>query len=268
MGNYRFAAVLVLLVVSVPLSGCAAFETPSSDAEESDSEPDPEAVFEGAYVHADDLESVAGTRRTEVTNGSHTLTETMRVYKRPYVDQRTKVIDAPDPDQIGNLYVSNATKNWFYYPNAGVAQYFEPAEPFDNEEVRSSRAEMAAEGLEKYDIEYDGTERIAGRETHVLDVAAKNETVEKGISAIVGDTKYVYALETSNPREELLVVEQRLWIDTEYDYPLKERVVFEAPDGERIVLTDYYESVSFNDGLDDERFAFDPPENATVQDIS
>ncbi|MDS0474022.1 DUF2092 domain-containing protein [Natrinema sp. 1APR25-10V2] len=267
MRNYRFAVVLALLVVSVPLSGCAALDTPSSDAEASGSEPDPEAVFEAAYVYGDDLEDVTGTRRNEVTNGSHTLSEVVQVYERPYVDQRTKVIDAPDPNQIGNLYVSNATKNWFYYPSAGVAQYFEPEKPFDDE-VRSSRAEMAAENLGKYDIEYNGTDRVAGRETHVLDVEAKNETVEKGISAIVGDTEYVYALETSNPRKGLRVVEQTLWIDTEYEYPLKERVVFKPAGEERIVMVEEFESVAFNSGLDDETFAFEPPANATVEDIS
>ncbi|WP_408959222.1 LolA family protein [Natrinema sp. 74] len=266
MTNRRFAVILVLLAVSVSLSGCAALDTPSSEREAST--PDPEAVFEGAYVHADDLVDVTGVRRNKVTNGSHTLTEVMQVYDRPYVDQRTKVIDAPNSKRIGNVYVSNATKNWFYYPNAGVAQYVEPAEPFTNDEVRSSRAEMAAMNLEKYDIEYNGTDQVAGRETHVLDVEAKNETVEKGISAIVGDTEFVYALETSNPRKELRVVEQTLWIDTEYNYPLKEKVVFKVPGKERIVMVEQFESVTFNSGLDDETFAFEPPANATVQNIT
>lgn len=259
---------LALLALSVPLSGCAALDTPSSDSETADSDPDPEAVFEGAYVHADDLADVTGTRRYEATNGTHTLTEVVSVQKRPYVDERTTVVDASDPERIGNVYVSNATRNWFYYPDERVAEYFEPDEPFDDDEVRESRAEMAAEKLEKYDVEYNGTERVAGRKAHVLDVEAKNETVEKGISAIVGDTKYVYALETSDPREEYLTVEQTLWIDAEYEFPLKERVVYDGPGEERIVMTESYESVTFNGGLDDETFAFVPPENATVYDIS
>jgi len=52
----------------------------------------------------------------------------------------------------------------------------------------------------------------------------------------------------------------------EYDYPLKERVVFEEPNGERIVMTERFVSVAFNTGLEDETFAFEPPENATVEE--
>jgi outer membrane lipoprotein-sorting protein len=113
-----------------------------------------------------------------------------------------------------------------------------------------------------YDLEYRGTERIADREAHVLAIEAKNEIVEEGISVIVGDTEFVYAIETSDPSDDLEAVEQTLWIDAEYEYPLKERVVFEEPDGERIVMTERFDSVAFNAGLEDE--TFDPPTNATV----
>ncbi|SEQ46057.1 LolA family protein [Natrinema salaciae] len=266
MTTRRLVAVLGIVLASVLLSGCVALDTPPDGDEGPDV--DPEAVFEGAYVHADDLEDVQGNRTSEVTNGTVTVTERLRVHERPYVDERTEVLNASDPETIGNLYVSNATKNWFYYPDSQVAQYFEPDEPFESESVKANRTKMAERLLEQYDIEYRGTERVAGRETYVLDVEAKNETVEEGISAIVGDTKYVYAIETSSPRRELETVEQTLWIDTEYEYPLREKVVFEEPNGERIVLTERFESVSFNTGLEDETFAFEPPANATVQDIS
>ncbi|QLK25562.1 DUF2092 domain-containing protein [Natrinema zhouii] len=267
MTTRRFAAVLGVIVVGVLLSGCIALDSPSSDPDDPD-DPDPEAVFEGAFVHADDLEDVQGNRTSEVTNGSVTITEPVRVQKRPYVDERTEVLDASDPAVDASTYVSNATMNWLYFPDSQVAKHFEPDEPFDSERVRSNRAEMADEQLEKYELEYQGTEQIAGRDAHVLDAEAKNETVERGISAIVGDTKYVYALETSDPDPsgELQTVEQTLWIDTEYDYPLKERVVFEEPNGERIVMTEQFESIAFNTGLDDETFAFEPPENATVEE--
>lgn len=262
----KLSVVLSVLMLSVLLTGCTAL--PLSADDDNESEADPEDVFEGAYVHADDLEDVEGNRTNTVTNGSATMMERVHVQKRPYVDERTEVLNASDPGRIGNLYVSNATKSWFYYPDSQVAQYFEPDEPFDNDAVREDRAEMAAQKLEQYDLEYEETEEIAGREAHVLEVEAKNETVEEGISAIVGDTEFVYALNTSNPKENLEAVEQRLWIDTEYNYPLKEKVVFEYPDGERIVMTETYESIRFNTGLEDETFAFEPPENATVQDIS
>lgn len=266
MTTRRFAAILSVVLVSALLSGCVALDSSPDDGNES--EVDPEAVFEGAFVHADDLQDVQGNRTVNVTNGTVTMTERVRIQKRPYVDDRSVTLDSSDPATIGDVYVSNATRNWFYYPDAQLAQYFEPEEPFDNDAVRADRADMAERRLEQYDIEYRGTETVAGRETHVIDVEAKNETVEKGVSAIVGDTEYVYALETSSPKEELETVEQTLWIDAEYEYPLRSKVVFDVPDGERIVLTQRFESVAFNTGLEDETFAFEPPENATVEDIS
>lgn len=268
MATRRLAAVLVVLVVTGLLAGCTALEDPATDPDtaDSDSDPDPAAVFEGAYVYDEELEDLRGVRRVEMTDGDRTVTEVVRVEKRPYVDERSEVLEASDPAWVGNVYVSNATRNWNYDPDAGVAQYFEPAEPFDSDEVRSDRADMAAEKREVYDFEYRGTDRIADREAHVLAVEAKNETVERGVSAFVGNTKFVLPLETSDPSEDLDIVEQRLWIDTAYDYPLKERLVYETESGERYELTMTYASIAFNVGLEDERFAFEPPENATVEE--
>ncbi|WP_226005927.1 LolA family protein [Natrinema salinisoli] len=256
-------AVLIALVVCVLLSGCAVLEPSVTDPDPNQSNPDPEVVFEGAFVHAEDLEDVRGKETTEVTNGSETITEVVRVAERPYVDYRSGVLESSEPDQVGDIYGSNASGSWWYDAASETASYYEAEERFDNDDVRSARADEAERQLELYDLEYRGTERIADREAHVLAVEAKNETVERGISAIVGDTEYVYAIETSDPSDDLEAVEQTLWIDTEYDYPLKERVVFEEPDGERIVMTERFDSVAFNVGLEDERF--DPPENATTE---
>ncbi|WP_435552853.1 LolA family protein [Natrinema sp. CGMCC1.2065] len=262
MTSRRLAAVLGVLVVSVLLTGCVALEDPERETDD----PDPEAVFEGAYVHSEDLEDLRGVRRVEMTDGNRTVTEVLRIERRPYVDERSEVVEASDPVVVGNLYVSNATDNWLYYSDANVTQHFEAPDGFDSEAVRSSRAEMAANVSSLYDLEYRGTDRVADREAHVLAVEAKNETVERDVSLIVGNTEFVYPLETGDPTDEIDVVEQRLWIDTEYDYPLKERLVYETPSGDRYELRMEYESISFNVGLEDERFAFEPPENTTVEE--
>lgn len=149
-----------------------------------------------------------------------------------------------------------------------MAQRFEPNESFDSDAVRSDRAEMANESLQQYDLEYQGTEEIADREAHVLAVEAKAEEVERGISLLVGDTEFVYALETDEVPEEPTIVEQQIWVDAEYDYPLKERLVYEGSNGERHEMVYEFETVSFNEGLDDETFTFEPPEGTVVQDLS
>ena len=261
MSPRRVAVVLGVLVLVVT-SGCVSVQAPSN-------EPEPEAVFEGAFVHSEDLEDVSGTVTVEVTDANGTITETLRVAERPYVEYRDEVINSSAPHRVGDRYVSNATITWWYYPNAGMAEYVEADEPFDSEAVRSDRADRAAELSDLYDLEYQGTEEIAGREAHVLDVEAKEEAVERGISVLVGDTEYVYAVDTieKDAREQLNITEQKIWIDAEYEYPLKERLVYEGPEGNRNVMVEEFETVSFNEGLDDEAFEFEPPEDAVVYEL-
>ncbi|RKD97495.1 LolA family protein [Halopiger aswanensis] len=264
----RFAALLGAIALLVALGGCAV-SVPTSDGStgtDADTGPEPDALFESAYVHADDLEDLEGIRTVEMTAGNDTVSERVRIEKRPYTDERSKVLEASDPSVIGDRYVSNASATWNYDPDAETAYYFEPAEPFDDAAIRSDRADMAAEQRELYDLEYAGTERIADREAHVLEIEPKNETVERDVSVLVGNTEFVVPLETAEVETDLGVIEWSLWIDSEYDYPLKERLVYEGANGERHELLMEYETVTFNAGLEDERFAFEPPANTTVED--
>lgn len=82
---------------------------------------------------------------------------------------------------------------------------------------------------------------------------------------LVGNTEFVVPLETATVETERGVLEWSLWIDSADDYPLKERLVYEGANGERHELHMEYETVPFNTGLEDERFAFEPPENTTVE---
>lgn len=255
--------VLLGMLSLVLVSGCVTVTSPPSDDPEPDA-PDSEDLFESTFVYGDDLEDVSGEMTIEITGGDETVAETLRVHERPYVDYQEEVLETTDPDQEGSVFASNASGAWWYYPESSLAQYHEADEPFESDAVRADRAEMAEQHLEWYDLEYLGVEEVADRETHVLDVELREEAVDQGISVLVGDTEYVYALETVDAPDDFDVVEQTVWIDDEYEYPLKERLVFEI-DGERHVLTERFESVSFNDGLDDETFAFDPPENVTVE---
>ena len=256
----RRAAAVIGVLVLVLTSGCVAVAPPTN-------EPEPEAVFESAFVYGDNLEDVSGEVTVTVNGSNGTSTETLRVAERPYVDYRDEVLESTAPGRVGDQYISNASTTWWYYPQSEMAQRFEPAEPFDNDAVRADRAEQAAEYSQWYDLEYEGTEKVADREAHILDVEAKEEAVERGISVLVGDTEYVYAVETVEAPDDLTIVEQKIWIDTEYDYPLKERLVYEGPNGERHEMVHEFETVSFNEGIGDERFAFEPPEDTVVQEL-
>ena len=259
-GRHWLTLVLALTVVA----GGLFVGMPSAD-----SPPAPEDVFEGAFVHAEDLEGVEGVQVTTLErDGEVVRSERLAVRERPYTDYRHEVLDSSDPDRIGEEYVSNASGSWWYHPDEGTVTAYEPAEPFDDDAVRESRAEQADRQQRLYDLDYRGTERIADREAHRLEVTARNESTTAGVSLVVGDAEFVYATATIDPEDELHVVEQTVWIDVEYDYPLAERLVVEDPDGDRYVLTERFVSVEFDPGFDADAFTFDPPANATVDRLA
>ena len=263
MNRHRVSAGLVLVALLVLVAGCQAPAVPSTDGPD---DPDPEAVFEAAFVHAEDLEAVSGERTTVVAAGDETRTERVTVTERPYVEYRSEVLESDEADREGDVYVSNATGSWWYDSTTNAVSVYEADEPYESDEVRTARADVAADQVEYYDLEYRGTETVADRETHVLDVTANEEVVTDGVSVLVGDTEFVYALETVDPTAELEVTEQTVWIDAEYEYPLKERVVGEDVDGEQYEFIERFETVTV-DEVDDETFTFDPPANATVDDL-
>ncbi|ELY61227.1 LolA family protein [Natronolimnohabitans innermongolicus] len=260
MASRRLAILLGVLVL-IGLAGCVAVSPPSNAGDE----PDTEALFEHTFVYGDDLEDVTGEMTIEVTGGEESISETVRVYDRPYAHDREEVLETPDPEREGHVFASDPSGAWWYYPEQSLAERHEAAEPFESAEIRSDRAEMAEWQREWYDLEYRATEEIADREAHALEMELREEAIEDGVSVLVGNTEYVYALETVDAPDELTVVERTVWIDDEYGYPLKERQVFELGDGERYELVERFETVEFNSGLEDETFAFEPPENVTIE---
>jgi len=177
------------------------------------------------------------------------------------------VLDSTEDDRVGDVYVSNATGSWWYDPDAETVTVYEPDEPYANSAVRESRAAEAERQRERYDLEYRGTETVADRETHRLEVDARNDSVTAGISVLVGDSEFVYSAVTTDAPDDLLVVEQTVWIDAEHDYPIKERVVVVDPDGERYVFTERYDTVTFDPDFDEDAFAFEIPPDADVERV-
>lgn len=268
MSRQRVALGITLVAIAVVLAGCSVVSVPGANGDDGEPGPDPDPVdvFEGAFVHSEDLEAVSGERTTVVSDGETTTSETVAVVERPYVEYRSEVLESAVADREGDVYVSNATGSWWYYPDSNVVHEYRADEPYDSDEVRAARADEADRQADFYDIAYLGTETVADREAHVVDVTMTDEVVTEGFSLLVGDTEFVYAIETVDPATELEVTEQRLWIDAEYDFPLREEVILEDDDGNEYLLSERFESVEFDD-VDDDTFSFDPPENATVEEL-
>lgn len=262
-------AVVALLGVGVPaalLGVDAPTVLPDEGDPSPDAEPDPDALFERGFVHGDGLESVSGERVTEVTDGTDTVRFVHHVAERPYVEYRSEVIEAEDPDTVGDAFVSNATTTWWYDADDHEVEYLTVEEPFDDAAVEAARAEEAERQRELVEVTYRGTETVADRETHVIDVTAVNETIA-GVSLLVGDIELVHEVESSESRSDLEITEWTVRIDAEYGYPLAETVVVDGDDAE-YVLEERFETVTFNDDLSEGTFVLDPPADAEVRSLS
>ncbi|OVE86065.1 LolA family protein [Natronolimnobius baerhuensis] len=268
MTTRRVAALCGVLILMALVSGCVT--VPSSDDPGSEADPDPEALFEGIFVYDDALEDVDGVVTGEWGGYNQTLSERERIQERPYTDSRTETLESTATDQPTPVFISNDTTRWWYYPDGEQADRYVPeGAPYDDNEIRTERATMAETERERYDLEYGGTDQIADREAHVLDLEPKNESVETGVSVLVGDSTYVFALETVDyeDEDELRTVSHTVWLDAEYNYPLKEAVVWERDDGSEYRITEGFESVTFNSGLEEETFEFEPPDDVDVYEL-
>jgi len=91
-----------------------------------------------------------------------------------------------------------------------------------------------------FEVSYDGTETVAGREAYVISYEAVG-TVENGI------------------------VNQTVWMDTEHFFTLKSTQVTRY-DGERSTFTFRLSNVTVDPGFTAADFRFDPPEGATLNE--
>lgn len=100
-----------------------------------------------------------------------------------------------------------------------------------------------APDTDRFGVSYNGTTTVSGRKTYVLHIAPRETN---GSSAFED-----YA--------------QTIYVDAEYFFPLKYHTQMTL-DGDHMNMTVVYRNVTFNPGLDNSTFQFDPPENATVSE--
>ena len=250
----RTTLLAVLAVcLAVGLAGCSA-------AIPSDDDPDGEAVVERMLENGTAVEDVQGVVSQEVDDGAEVETMVHELWDRP--GEGYHRLEQREPDEW--LLVSNASVAWTYDPSDDEATRYDLEE---EELVMTYSAFDHYEGyLDRFDVEYEGTATVAGRETHVVAFTSPtNESVETSIDVLVGETEYRIPLRTAT-EEELVLEEHRLWVDAEHWYPLKQRTDLTGPDGESLTFSREFEEVAFETDIDDARFAFDPPADADVDE--
>lgn len=272
---------LFVLVAIVALVTAFAGIVWSIGDESRQDEPD----FGRASVQVATLDGLNATVRTTIDRGTETYQSVERVSLRP--DRgAVRSVDVSEQSGRGELSVSNGSVLWLFDRERNAVTKIEltdvddrtpsridqlqvlfeqlnrtgeatdagsprttpgieplPAVPHAGAEPTGTAAPATADGAGMYEVTVNGTATVAGRETYVVDVT-KTET---------NGTAFV---------EEY---SQTLWVDSKWFYPLQQRTTWVA-DGDRTTITTTYENVTFNPGLTDETFRFDPPADATVSE--
>ncbi|WP_265108634.1 LolA family protein [Halosolutus halophilus] len=247
---------LLAVGAAVALAGCSTTVERSVD-------PEPEDLIRDAIETRTGVDSIAGRRTVTATADDGGMKRTERVYERPPAKKRLEVLDATNTTvSPGAVSVTTRPVTWEYEPGANeVTKRHHPHRVF------ADRVRLVLENfLEECCLTYDGTETVAGRKTHAIEVAPPADAdVKRSIDVLVGDTRYVIPLEEV-PQEELddAEVTRRLYVTDEERYPVKERNAVTAGNTELHSLTAAFEEVTIDGDLDDGVFQYEPPADATV----
>lgn len=221
-------------------------------------EPDPETLVRQAFSYEEEVTDVQGVRTVTAEMDGTTWSRTERFWERPPIHSRREVIDVSDPEgrgraSPGNVSVRNKKNTWYY----GSDEHVVVRSDYEGDHRTTDTDEL----LDRNEVSYRGTEAVTGGEAHVVEIALSDGTDRN--RPILLPTYPIIVGDEPDDGDDRLLDEQTLWIDRDHAYPLKHRVIKSGRAGERVVeRTREHEEIAFNQGIDDERFTFDPPDGA------
>jgi len=233
------------------------------------------AVGHNASERYAELDGMTATVVTTVERGSDRNRTVREVAMRPAAGQ-VRLAPTGNAAANGTVVVANGSTKWTYDPGTNLVNRADAGGLSERLRTRGTRIErlferaVGAEGAgttsdertpgvaplpvvpqghdtpaaptpnrsgDQFTVDYDGTGTVAGREVHVLHV---------------------------RPREGAeSTVTQTLWVDAEWFVPLKYVTVW-LDEGDPVTTTVEYRDVTFEPGLSDDRFEYEPPETAAV----
>ncbi len=150
---------------------------------------------------------------------------------------------------------------WTYDPAVGDVR-----ERHHPNRVVADGTRLALEALlAEYDLAYDGSETVDGRDAHRIEATPTSADLGRSIELLVGETVYAIPLEATDDELEDAAVSRTIWIDDEHRYPIRERDAVHDGDGtlfHRLTVT--YEDLTIDEGLEPGTFTFTPPAEADL----
>lgn len=261
----RSALLFGLLAVSALTAGCTLLE--DTDGQEL---PSADAV----ETTVDDLHAVEATMVSRMDGGATPNETRLEMVARPDTGEFRGEVHAPE-GQAGTIMVSNGTTMSLYNRTANEVRIVDVSgltdlndgsmdsvvAVFEHLNAQSANAETP-EDVSTLPVIPAGASGGAGSVTSLPLYGNASFTYE-GTGTV--DGRDAYEVRVVPQDEEPLVSNYRLWLDAEWYYPLKTTGQVEI-DGTNRTVSMVYRNVTFNPGVADETFEFEPPANATVVD--
>jgi outer membrane lipoprotein-sorting protein len=254
---------VVALAVTASVGGALAFGTPTA--------PTPAPIGTDAGEQFAALDGVTGTRTTVVERAGTVRKTVARVALDPGTEQlRVRVVESD-----GRRYdrrVSNGSVVSLYDRDSGEVLRI-PLLGTRSGPTAGDRVERRFERLGVTSAESSDTVSVTGVSPLPVVPAAGDTPGPKstnvgqfrltfdGSETVSGRTVYVLRLTEPGAGDGFT---QTLWVDIEHWFPVKQRTSW-TEDGERVTVTTTYSNLSFDPGLRDSAFSFDPPADATVE---
>jgi outer membrane lipoprotein-sorting protein len=282
----RAAVVVTVIALGVVVAGAVVLWP--ADAGGETAEPH---IGHNASERLQSLDGLNATVETTLVRGNETTRSVREVSLRPGARMRRAEVVSGTGNGTGNrLVVSNGTATWIYDREASevtklsvsgsrgdtstrgrrIEQLFnrlnisrsnadesESAPPSSGlvplptvpaggggDGAADAGPEPDAVGKRGFGVRYEGTGTVDGRETYVLTVTAQG-----------GPSNGTF----SN-------YSQTIHVDTEWFLPLRTHTEWRL-DGHAFEVTTVYRNVTFEPGLSDSLFTFDPPADATVREV-
>ncbi|MFB6087560.1 MAG: outer membrane lipoprotein carrier protein LolA [Haloarculaceae archaeon] len=228
-GRFRPSALSAIVVATVLLAGCSAAIGPLGDTAE-------RQIAQQVEQRVARIDGFTATRTTTMTFDNRTRTTTAKVWVRPHSGEMRIRILTPE-SRAGDVTVVGTNTSWYYDASENTVTRMN----FSAMRNDSTRLGARIETLfEQRNVVYAGETTLDGRTVRKVRLLPTNDT-ESGFA-------------TGNIT---------MWVDTGKRFPVKIRYVL---GGEMNVTTTIrYENLTINPGIDDSRFTFDPPANATVK---
>lgn len=222
----RTALLAVLLAATVLLSGCSAAIGPlGNDAQQS--------VADTVQHRIERIDGFSAVEESTITVGNETRTSRVRLWVDLAHGRVRSETLAPER-RAGDVMVVNDTAVLSYDASENTATRM------NNSGLGTGASQLGSQLdtlFERYDVSYQGTERLDGQQTYRLRLTSANES--------------------------RLATNLTMWVGTDSQFPLKIR--YETSGVLNSTATIRFRNVSINPGLSADRFTIDLPDGASVR---